>query len=203
MRFQRNEDLVKSLSMSVFYSPKLKKAVRLHPNEGLTLVPFAASDEAFDKKLPSIDARKEFHLPVLTSGFAPRTLEGALIAADRRPARQWHFGWNPQNTTFAVVSGRGGKFSSAMINVNRDWGTNYGFLGKCWTGGFKSFKTAIEDKHCALSPSLAISDGKLVSLIDVIGEVINAKTVGVHSEFYNSFIVRELKDFGVEEVKEI
>lgn len=203
MKFQRREDLIKNLNQSVFYSPKLKKAYMTYvTDKELGLDIYVASEQNFEKKIHSIDASKDFHLTGLTPGFAPRLYDNHVLFAERQPRRQWHFGWSTQNTRFYRMkkSKEGCVFSP--VQVNRDWWGDDGFLGRCWTGGFKSWKGIIEDGKGALSPTLAIQDDYLVTFAGVVGKV-DKKTVSVYRDYFNSFLVRELKALGAEDVMEV
>lgn len=203
MKFQRREDLIRNLNQSVFYSPTLKKAYMTYvADRELGLDVYVASEQNFEKKIHSIDASREFHLTGLTPGFAPRLYGNNVLFAERLPRRQWHFGWSTQNTKFwKMRKGKEGVIFSPL-QVNRDWWSDDGFLGRCWTGGFKSWKSILEDGKGALSPTLAIQEDWLVNFAGNVGKV-DKKTVYVYRDYYNSFLVRELTELGAEEVVEV
>lgn len=209
MRFQNRQDLTKNLQGSVFYSPKLKKAymTSLGKKEH-TLVIYAASDDNFDKKVTTINTDVDFHLVGLTPGFAPRMYRGRILFAERLPKRQWQFGWSSNNTRLSELvlkkqkAGDKVEVDFARLPFNRDWYGAHGFIGNCWTGGFRTWKGVQEDKRGALSPTLAVLDGYLIGFAGIMGEV-HGRDVLLYQDFYNSFFVRELRDLGADEVKEI
>ncbi len=209
MQFQTNQDLTRNLQQSVFYSAKLKKAYMTFVGaKPLTLDIYASGEENFDKKITTMDASKEFHLVGLTAGFAPRLYDGCVLFAERLPKRQWHFGWSNNNTRLSLLRVKPPRGDNPVIaemiatQFNRDWWGDAGFIGKCWTGGFRTWKGVLEDGRGALSPTLAISDGYLIGFSGVIGEV-KGRNVAIYQDYYNSFFVRELRDLGADEVKEI
>lgn len=205
MKFNNEADIAKNLHQSMFYSPKLKKAIYLQSQgKGLKIDVWAASDNGFDKKIHTLDATKEFHLTCATSGFTPRLFQGVLISAERRPNRQWHHGWNSQNTDvlYMRLNKEGDDVTVRSIRFTREWLTDNGFLGSLWTGGFRSYKAIVDEGVGALSPTLAILGKKVVNLSDVIGEV-SGSDVKLYSDYYSSFLVRELQDLGVKNVMEI
>lgn len=205
MRFNNEQDITKNLHQSVFYSQKLKKAIMLvSVGRGLKVEVYAASEEGFNKKIHTLDASKEFHLTCVTGGFAPRTFGGSVISAERKPVRKWHHGWSYDNAKIIQVrvSADGEDLLGRSIGFNRDWYCDNGFIGHIWTGGFRSFKGVLEDGVGALSPTLAVIGNNLVNLTSIIGKIKNEEVL-LDPEYYSSFLVRELKDLGVKEVKEM
>ncbi len=206
MKFQAHQDLTRNLQQSVFYSPKLKKAyMTIVGREALKLEIMAAGEDNFDKRVTSIDASKEFHLVGLTPGFAPRLYNNTIVFAERLPKRQWHFGWGPGNTrlcSLEVFHDKKPEAGLSSIQFNRDWWGDNGFIGRCWTGGFRTLKGVLEDGKGALSPTLAIDGNFLINFSGIIGEV-KGRNMSIYQDYYNSFLVRELRDLGAEDVKEI
>jgi len=202
MRFDKIEDAHRNLDQSVFYNPKLRKAYRIAMGEGFQAHTYSATEDGFKRRAGVFDVSKEFHLTGLRSGFAPRRYGDYLLLAERTPMRQWHFGWTTGNTIFSKVFVNKDELKETPIRTDRNWWTEDRFIGTCWTGAFASLKSVLEDGVGALTPSIAIYKGFLVSPHSILGKV-NGDFVALYKDNYNSFLVRELKDLGFTKFSEI
>lgn len=204
MKYFSPEDVQRNLHHTVFYHPKLKKAYLLLQEEGLNMIPFAATPEGFTKRLPGFRADIEFHLTTLESGFAPRLFCNKLVYAKRRPFRQWRVGWTPHNSNVGFVEiYEQEQVGLSCLGLDGGWQTREGFVGDVWTGGYRTFKGVLQDGKGALTPHLALLYGNLINQVDVIGYLKKDNSIALKPEYHTSFIVRELKDCGVINVTQL
>lgn len=202
MRYDNENDLARNFGGAVV---KYKGLIYKVIVDGLrlTLYPWNNSNRWLDVNKKTIDATKEFSFEPMDYGFTPNTIGGVLVWFTKDSKRQFIQGLTPNTTDVAQIGVNQGTVTAHALPLGRNWEIAGTAFWSLVCDAYKPYATIVKNfaGSGALSPAYAITDKNLITVSDVIGRVVTSRTVKIKPEFYNSFLVEDLKLCGVENIR--